>query len=255
MAFVIDNPNHPCVGKSCNDCETCIFDIDIDEIQPKPKTSSMPSQCGQLTKCYTGTHCENCEFNEETNKDKTMINETCNKCQQLIKNYIDDEKLLFNACCGKVIIDYTTYTRPRVIRYKTGHMLDIHTPDWCPKKRGIDKQVLKPSFNGAYSDEDEVVSPPPLPNQATKQSLTYYEKREKLKMLPKHLTWEEIKENEVYVIPRILSQARKIIKVVLKTDNILRTVEINEHGKESTYFSTIYPNDIETVFITKIHKY
>jgi hypothetical protein len=85
--------------------------------------------------------------------------------------------------------------------------------------------------------------------------MTYYERREKLKTLPRHLAWDEIQENGVYVIPKLLSQARKVVKVIMKTENLIRTVEINEHGDESTYSSTIYPNDLETVFITKIHKY
>lgn len=260
MAHVIENPNHPCAGKSCNDCETCIFDVDIDDIQPK--ANPMSPQCGQLVKCFTGYQCEDCEFREEkkeTKNNNIMNNETCNICQSLIKNYVGDGRLVFNACCGKVIIDYTSFTRPRVIKYKTGQMLAIETPEWCPKKHGIDKQVLKPIAGESYSDENEITqrSLPArvAPSAQETRPMTYYERREKLKTLPKHLAWDEIQENGVYVIPKLLSQARKVVKVIMKTENLIRTVEINEHGDESTYSSTIYPNDLETVFITKIHKY
>ena len=260
MCHIIDdtNPIHPCHGKSCTDCETCIFDEDI--MQPKTKPTVGNKMCGQLVKCFTGYQCEGCEFNEvkETNKNKTM-NETCNKCPNLIKNFIDDGRLVFNACCGKVIIDYSDYTRPRVIKYKTGQMLQIDTPDWCPKKHGIDKQVLKPIGNAQYSDEDESQLSLPArvapPSQDTPKQMTYYEKREAMKKLPSHLKWDDIKENEVFVIPKILNQARKVIKILMKTDAIIRYNEINEYGVESSYCGIMYPNDIEAVFITKIHKY
>ena len=25
----VENPNHPCAGKNCNECESCIFDQDL----------------------------------------------------------------------------------------------------------------------------------------------------------------------------------------------------------------------------------
>lgn len=231
MAYVIDNGNvHPCNGKDCCECETCIFDIDINEIQPKV-----------------------------LNKNRTM-NEMCNKCPNLIKNFIDDDRLAFNACCGKVIIDYGNYSRPRVIKYKTGQMIDIDTPSWCPKKNGIDKQILKPIGDGSYTDEsnDRMLALPTQvapPSQETPKQMTYYEKREAMKKLPRRVKWEDIKENEIFVIPKILSQARKVVRILMKTDGIIRYNEINEYGVESTYCSTMYPNDIETVFITKLHKY
>lgn len=261
MAYVIENQEHPCRGKSCDQCATCIFDVDIDDIQPKSK--QIPSQCGQLVKCFTGYQCEDCEY-KDFKEDKKMITptETCNKCQDLVKNFIGDGRLVFNACCGRVSIDYGDYSRPRVIKYKTGQMLAIDTPDWCPKKHGISKQVLKPIGETNPIDKDKTraslparVAPPSQTTVQESKPLTYYERRERLKTLPKHLEWDEIKENSVYVIPKILSQARKVVKIVMKTDSLIRAVEINEHGVESTYCSTIYPNDLETVFITKLHKY
>lgn len=251
MAYVIDNPNHPCVGKSCNDCETCIFDIDIDEIQPKPQkmTTTIPKECGQLPQCFTGYSCDYCEFNEEN-----RMKETCNRCPNFIKNYVDEDELIFNACCGKVIIDYGDYSRPRVIKFRSGHMLDVDVPNWCPKKNGIDKQILKPVGNGSYTDENEA-TPPPLPKEESYKNLSYFDRKEKMRKFSRHITWDEIEEDEVYVIPKILSQKRKVIKVVTKTDNIIRATEIDEYGTESTFCTTIYPNDVEMVFITKIHKF
>jgi len=190
------------------------------------------------------------------------MNEKCNNCPNLIKNFLGDDRLAFNACCGKVIIDYTNYTRPRVIKYKTGHMLDIECPDWCPKKKGIDKQILKPIDSANYKDvTNEPPTPPPLQlpstpsTQTTTVPLTYYQKREKMKELPKHLTWDEIKENEIFVIPKLLYQPRKVIRVISKSNFMIRYNEINDRGAESSYVGTMYSSDLETVFITKLHKY
>jgi hypothetical protein len=85
--------------------------------------------------------------------------------------------------------------------------------------------------------------------------MTYSERREKLMALPKRLKWDEIEEGGVYVIPKILSQARKVVRVVMKTDDILRCSEIDEFGKESQVLTSVYPRDIDVVFITKVLKY
>jgi hypothetical protein len=73
--------------------------------------------------------------------------------------------------------------------------------------------------------------------------------------LPKHIEWCDIQEDEVYVIPKILSQSRKVIRVVCKNDNFLRYSEIDEYGNESHTLSSIYPKDIDAVFMTKLLKY
>lgn len=257
MAHILD-PNHPCVGKSCEECETCIFDMDIDEIQPSRKSPlKAANNCGQLVKCFTGYQCDSCEFNEY--KNNSDMNECCNKCPNLIKNFLGDDRLVFNACCGKVIIDYGEYTRPRVIKYKTGQMLQIDTPDWCPKKNGIDKQVLKPIDKDEYADETngKVLL---LPSQTSAprtdyKHMSYYDKKEEMRKFTRHLTWDEIKENEVFVVPKILNQSRKVFRVVSKTNGLLRYCEIDEDGKEKTFCGTLYPSDIELVFITKLLKY
>ena len=86
----------------------------------------------------------------------------------------------------------------------------------------------------------------------TTQVLTYTEKRERMKNLPKHLKWEELKEGEIYVIPKILYQSRKVIKIVFKTENLIRCSEIDEKGEESTILSSIYPTDIDLCLLQKL---
>ena len=86
--------------------------------------------------------------------------------------------------------------------------------------------------------------------------LTYSEKRELMKELPKHIEWADIKEGNKYVIPRILSQSRKIVKVITKTDMCCTCHEISEFdGNEYTYNCSVYPSDLDAVFITEIHDF
>jgi hypothetical protein len=86
--------------------------------------------------------------------------------------------------------------------------------------------------------------------------LTYSEKRELMKELPKHLEWDEIEEGKTYVIPRIMSQLRKIVKVSSKTSGVCVCHEINEStGNEYSYSCNIYPSDLDAVFITEYRKF
>jgi hypothetical protein len=41
----------------------------------------------------------------------------------------------------------------------------------------------------------------------------------------------------------------------MKSDTLLRCSEIDEYGEESKTLSSVYPKDIDTVFITKVLKY
>ena len=229
MAHVIEdfnsNPNHPCYGMSCNECETCIFDRDI-FADDKPKKENM------------------------------YLNESCHLCGNLIKNYIGEDRLRFNACCGRSLIGFNSYSRPRVIKAATGPMVPLPPPEWCPKKRGVTKEYI----TSTEAEQDLVRKCLPAPSTATQnivqnRPMTYSERREKLMALPKRLEWDEIEEGGVYVIPKILSQARKVVRVVMKTDDILRCSEIDEFGKESQVLTSVYPRDIDVVFITKVLKY
>lgn len=95
---------HPCLGKSCTLCETCIYD--------KPLGGVLPSQ-----KEY-----------------KTITpNGKCNYCGYLIKQYRDKGDTVFNACCSKARIDVSNFSRPRTIDFRLEDGMDIETPKWCPK--------------------------------------------------------------------------------------------------------------------------
>jgi len=115
MTHIIDdNINHPCYGMNCNECETCKFDRDL--------------------------------FVEDKKNNQHMDNyDSCEYCGNLIKNYIGTERLKFNACCGRALINFGSAHRPRIIKANTGPMLPLPTPDWCPKKRGVTKEYLTTS--------------------------------------------------------------------------------------------------------------
>lgn len=251
MAHVIENDacniNHPCYGMSCNDCETCIFDKDIFDKDAYIKI----------------------------NKTEMDISETCHVCGYLIKNYIGDERMKYNACCGRSLIDFNGYSRPRIIKANVEGMTALFPPDWCPKKNGIttvhtnaaslSKELTQKYLPPIPSTQSPTVverkqtqvtpATPSTPVVTTPRKLTFYEKKTKLMEFPKHLTWDEIKEDEVYVIPRILTQPRKVVRILVKTDSLIRCCEIDEYGEESSVMISLFPNDIDLVFITKILKY
>lgn len=233
----IDNP---CFGKSCNDCETCIYDMDIDDM----------NNCGQFVKCYSGANCDTCVDRDTESSDKMT---SCEKCPKLVKNYLDDSCLAFSAHCDGVKIWCNNSYYPRLLKAKTGPMLPIETPEWCPINKGVDEQILKPINQETSSQEKDVELVEPKIKSV--KEMSYSEKREALGKLPRHIDWDDIKENDIFVVPKILTQSRKVVKIVTKADNLLRCSEINEYGKESNYLTTIFKNDIDAVFITKIHRF
>ena len=173
------------------------------------------------------------------------MKETCNKCSSLLKLYPTNDSISFRACCKKSLVNFGQITKPRTIVEKTGPMLEIETPDWCPTKRGVVKEII----NG---EKQPLLLPPP---SQTYKPMTYSEKREKMMNLPKRLNWDEIEENGIYVIPKNLSQTRKVIRVIFKNEYSIRYSVIDEYGEESKTLSSIYPKDIDAIFITKILKY
>ena len=120
------NKDHPCYGKSCNECETCRFDEPIvsetDGILPR-----------------------------------------CNECGYLIKSYVYGGTQIYNATCGKHIIMTDSIERPRVIqRNVAGNHTTIFRPSWCPKimtatpeppKLALPATVSKPTTYDDYYEK------------------------------------------------------------------------------------------------------
>lgn len=184
-----------------------------------------------------------------------MEKEFCNNCGNLIKVPLEGDDIRYSACCGRSLITTTSVSRPKTIAAKTGPMVPLPSPEWCPKLRGVTIEYVEDDVQKQHTAQKCLPLLPQKTTKMTTQVLTYTEKRERMKNLPKHLKWEELKEGEIYVIPKILYQSRKVIKIVIKTENLIRCSEIDEKGEESTILSSIYPTDIDSVFITKLLKY
>ena len=194
-----DSYTHPCYGKDCMECETCIFDRPLEEAPKEHKT--------------------------------LRADETCNYCGYLIKQYGDrgGEKR-FNACCSKERIEGSRYSRPRTIDFNLTDLMDIEKPEWCPKL----KENVKPSGETPLA-----------------VSLTYTEKRDRLKALPPHLDWSQIEVGKKYVIPSILGRRRKILQSKYKTEFTLVCNEVKEDGTLSSDIINIFKTDIDTNFIVE----
>ena len=223
---------HPCNGKDCMECETCIFDKElfIDKIQP--------------------------------NKKENMGNSSrlCNLCVNLGKSYEHREKGRFDATCKITTFEGLQGPRPRRIDYNLAETQDIPCPTWCPL-RNSHPIGLPTSSQVTHRPNPQATGPQPsaptIPlSQKPISELTYSEKRERMKELPRHVEWEDIKEGKLYVIPRILSQSRKVVKVITKTDMSCICHEISEYtGQEMSYNCTVYPSDLDAVFITEVHEF
>lgn len=211
---------HPCSGKDCKDCETCIFDKDlfIDKVQPNKKEEIM-----------------NCKI--------------CNLCTNLEKTFDHSETNRFDASCRAVPYDDAWgKTRNRRIGFNLSVAQDIVCPNWCP--------LNKPSACMALPSPNQVSTSSTSKISKHVSLLTYTEKRELMKELPRRIEWNNIEVGKTYVIPKIMSQSRKVVRVSSKTDSICICHEINESTK-SEYSSTcnIYPSDLDAVFITELHEF
>ena len=212
--MTIFDENHPCRGKVCKDCETCIFDEDL--------------------------------FVEKPIKINNMCNDKlCNNCVNLEKSYENIVTKQYDIACRAVSYEAFGHIRPRRIANNISDRDEVKRPNWCPLKNGNTQQKLVAT----------------APNMQQKQVTTpaytsYADRREKLKELRPHIAWEDLKEGNYYIIPKILSKARKVVKVITKTDLCCICHEISEYtGNEYTYNTTIYPSDLECVFINEIRNF
>ena len=224
---------HPCRGKDCLQCETCIFDRDIfeDGITPNERAKK-----------------------EEKNKLNNMCGDRlCNDCVNLSRHYERCEVGHFDAACKAVSYEAFGHSRPRRIDYNITPNQSIISPHWCPLKESKAQLLLpaqtrpRPQDTGPHST---------TPSTTTPTFTSYSDRREKMKALRKHIEWKDIEEGKVYVIPKILSQSRKIVKVITKTEMSCICHEISEYtGNEYNYNCTVYPSDLDAVFITELHNF
>jgi hypothetical protein len=148
----------------------------------------------------------------------------------------------FDACCGLVKYEAFGVNRPRRIDYNLSSTEHIASPTWCPLKDEASRLMYQPSSTPAP------VQPPTY--------LSASDKRERMKTLRKHVEWADIKEGTLYVIPKIMSQPKKVVKVITKTDMCCTCHEISEYtGNEYQCNTMIYPTDLDAVFITELRNF
>ena len=214
---------HPCAGKDCIECESCIFDRDLfaDHITPNEKLKQ-----------------------ESKNKNNNMCNtRTCNDCVNLTRNSEHCVGDRFDAACKLVSYEAFGHSRPRRIDFNLSPNMTILCPSWCPLKNET------PLLPVSTRPKPQETGPKPAYTSVS-------DRREKMKGLKKHIEWADIEEGKIYVIPKILSQARKIVKVITKTSFSCICHEISEYtGNEFTFNCTIYPSDLDAVFITELHNF
>jgi len=223
-----------CGRTDCTLCETCIYDVDLfaDGVATEKKNKT----------------------------DKNIMKPICNYCGYLTKSYTSDERRFFNACCLKKLVVTGSIKRPMVIDYHTYEMADIERPAWCPQLAINGGDGVIPPIN-TQAQQNQLA----LPNKTEENTnvvskafkdMTYYEKKEELKKLSPRISWDDIKEDGYYLLPRIMSSPKKIIHVESKTNECIRYHEVSElTGNEYSYATTIYPKDVEAVFIVKIHEF
>jgi len=177
--------------------------------------------------------------------------ETCHICSDLIKNYIDERRVFFNACCARSLVVENGMSKPRSIVHNACKLSPLTTPDWCPKLRGVLRTI----------DVSETkLLPPPQNEEKTNDlvefnKLTYYGKRDRLSKLPRRTEWADIEVGGIYVIPKILTNKMKIVKVLDKTETSARCREMDADLSETVYATSLFPRDVESIFITKLLKF
>lgn len=237
--------------KLCNGCDgpNCEFYYTQ---EPENKEEQIIDPCGMFEKCKSinqencrgcacyyckdVTACNKCSiFKMYKNKDefelkeKKMGKKFCNGCSWLLKDILPNDRPKFDACCIKEIVATSSGCRRfKVIKAGAGPMIDIERPDWCKLNAEEAKEVKK-------------------------RPLSYAEKQSAFKNMERRIPWDDLCEGTTYVIPKILYQPRRVVKIFTKSPFLLQVYEIDNHG-ERKYKDTllyIYKNDIEAILITK----
>ncbi len=223
---------HPCAGKDCLQCETCIFDRDLFEEHITPNE--------RLKK-----------ESKNNNLNNMCSSRLCNGCVNLEKSYENCLPNHFDAACKAA--SYTAFgvSRARRIDYNLSISHSIVAPNWCPLKDSKAQLLLTATPEVPTRPRPQDTGP-----RSTQPPTSYSDKRERMKGLRKHIEWDDIEEGKIYVIPKILSQARKIVKVITKTNMSCICHEISEYtGNEYNFNCTVYPSDLDAVFITELRNF
>ena len=156
----------------------------------------------------------------------------CNGCEacKLTRN-IRGGGETFNAACTLENIETGILKGPRTILFSIFDGEIIYTPGWCPKNKTQTRKLLPAAPAYTYT--------PRLTN------------------IPKHLSWDEIKEGGIYVLPKHRYQYRtKVIYIKKKTDTFFRYCEVSDDGKLNSYETSIFKSAEEDYsLIVGYHKF
>lgn len=217
-----------CVGKDCRMCETCIYDEPIELFIPDKEKKDEKQN----------------KFNDKMNSSTRL----CNDCVNLVKDDAYSRNGAFDAICKACTYQAFGRTNPRKIRFSAQPDEDIVTPQWCP--------IMQAAMQLAGYKPIPSTSPSTPASTTENASLSYTEKRERMKDIRRHVQWDEIEEGKMYVIPKIMSQPRKIVKVITKLELSCICHEISEYtGNEYTYNTVLYPSDLNSILIAELKTY
>lgn len=147
------------------------------------------------------TNCEKCIFDDDYMENKKENNlekiTSCNKCSCSICKETDcSHGTLNNWYCNSKNVK-------RIIEMSVLSTAEISIPSWCPM--------------GLYNKKS-TISTTETTRQETKKELTWMEKKNMWESIKPICEWDNIKINEVYHVPPVLSEKRKDIIVTSKTD-------------------------------------
>lgn len=194
--------------------------------------------------------CETCKFDEpiildsEKKSHDMKSQPCCNYCGYIIKSYHDGE-VKFKASCSKCLLEINGTKKPREIADNVNEIMHILTPDWCPKRHESPKS----------SSVDLLLKAIGPINSTSEQYRAYHEKKKVLQQLPRHVNWEDIKEGGLYVIPTIMKQKLRVVRVLSKTLYTARCAILDENSQETSDIHNVYKEDLDTTFIVEYHKY
>lgn len=169
--------------------------------------------------------------------ENNKIENLCDYCGYLIKDYSSKNKGEYIACCGKCWENGLPKIISRTI--KSGEK--VCPPFWCHKLVGDKKK-----------GELVATSSPQQPQTNSSSTET---KRDKIGRLPTHLKWDDIEEGTTYVIPPIMNQKLRVVRVDSKTDYCIRCFALNSNMQADGSVYNIYKRDLDMIFIVKYHKH
>ena len=153
---------HPCIGKNCIECETCIFDRELfpDRVTP------------------------NEELKNKTSNNMCNNSNTCNNCPNLSKHYEHCDIGHFDAACGLVSYEAFGVSRPRRIDYNLSPNQTIVSPNWCPLKSSNSQTTPPPPPSQVTHRPNPQQTGPQASQQKCLPAYTSYsDRREKMKEL------------------------------------------------------------------------